>query len=113
MKLCLSRVDPCFYNGTCANTAGSYKCNCASAKTGKNCQLEKKACDGNPCKGSKICALSERAPNGYQCVDEGLEMVMVLSGGQQGSLFDIEKQVENIIRSAPNNVNEVSWIVFR
>lgn len=98
--------DPCFYNGTCANTAGSYKCNCASAKTGKNCQLEKKACDGNPCKGSKICALSERAPNGYQCVDEGLETVMVLSGGQQGSLFDIEKQVENIIRSAPNNVNE-------
>ena len=40
-------------------------------------------------------------------------MVMVLSVGQRGSLFDLEKQVENIIRSAPNNVNEVSWRVLR
>lgn len=82
-------------------------------KTGKNCELEKKACEGNPCNGSKICALSERALHGYQCVDKELEMVIVLSVGQRGSLFDLEKQVENIIRSAPNNVNEVSWRVLR
>ena len=40
-------------------------------------------------------------------------MVIVLSVGQRGSLFDLEKQVENIIRSAPNNMNEVSWRVLR
>ena len=99
--------DPCFYNGSCTNTAGSYKCNCTSDKTGKNCELEKMACGGNPCSDSKICALSERASLGYQCVDKELEMVMVLAGSQQGSMFDLEKQIENIIKSAPNNANVV------
>ena len=65
------------------------------------------ACDGNPCSDSKICALSERASLGYQCVDKELEMVMVLAGSQQGSMFDLEKQIENIIKSAPNNANVV------
>lgn len=101
-------ADPCFYNGSCSNTDGSYKCNCISAKTGKNCELEKAACDNNPCNNSDICTLSERSPSGFQCVDKQLEMAMVLTGDQSVSKFDLEKEIENLIKSAPNNANSVS-----
>ena len=101
-------ADPCFYNGSCSNTDGSYKCNCTSAKTGKNCELQKAACDNNPCKNSEICALSERSSGGFQCVDKQLEMVMDLAGDKRPSVFDLEKEIENLIKSAPNNANAVS-----
>ena len=100
-------ADPCFYNGSCSNTAGSYKCNCMSSKTGKTCELEKSACDNSTCKDSEICALSERSPNGFQCVDKKLEIAMVLVGGKRSSVFDLETEIENVIKSAPNNANSV------
>lgn len=100
-------VDPCFYNGSCSNTDGSYKCSCTSSRTGKNCELEKSACDNSTCKNTEICALSERSLNGYQCVDKQLEIAMVLAGDERSSVFDLEKEIENLIKSAPNNANSV------
>ena len=35
-------------------------------------------------------------------------MVMVLTGDQSVSKFDLEKEIENLIKSAPNNANSVS-----
>ena len=102
-------ADPCFYNGSCSNTAGSYKCNCISSKTGKKCELEKTACDNSTCKSSEICALSERSPNGYQCVDKKLEIAMVLGGDERSSVFDLETEIENLVKSAPNNANSVRY----
>lgn len=50
-------------------------------KIGKNCELEKKVCEGNLCNGFKICVLFECVFYGYKCVDKELEMVMVLFVG--------------------------------
>ena len=100
-------ADPCFYNGSCSNTAGSYKCDCISSKTGKKCELEKSACDNSTCKNSEICALSERSANGFQCVDKRLEIAMVLDGNTPGSVFDLKTELENLIKSAPNNADSV------
>lgn len=104
---CSFLADPCFYNGSCSNTAGSYKCNCISSKTGKKCELQKSACNNNTCKNSEICALSERSPDGFQCVDKRLEISMVLGGDRPSSAFDLETEIENLIKSAPNNANSV------
>ena len=100
-------ADPCFYNGTCTNTAGSYQCGCTSSKTGKKCELEKAACDSKPCNGTDICALSERSPRGFQCVNKQLETTMVLVEDKYSSVYDVEKAIENLIKTAPSNSNMV------
>ena len=78
-----------------------------SSKTGKKCELENSACDNSTCKSSEICALSERTHNGFQCVDKKLEIAMVLGGDKPGSVFDLETEIENLIKSAPSNANSV------
>ena len=100
-------ADPCFYNGSCTNTDGSYQCKCTSTKTGKKCELEKAACAGNPCNGSDICALSERSSRGFQCVNKQLETVMILSEDKYSNVYDLEKEIENLIKTAPSNANAV------
>ena len=106
--------DPCFYNGTCSNTDGSYKCSCTSVTTGKTCELDKAACDGNPCNGTDTCVLSDRSSRGFQCVNKQLETVMILPEGRSyGSVFDLEKEIENLIKSAPNNAKKVRWTFYK
>lgn len=100
--------DPCFYSGTCFNTDGSFKCTCTSAKTGKTCELEKAACNGNPCNGTDVCVLSDRSSSGYQCVNRELETTLILSEGRAySSVYDLETEIENLIRTAPNNAKKV------
>ena len=113
LKQLLLLADPCFYNGTCTNTDGSYKCSCTSDKTGKKCELEKAACEGNPCNGTDICALSERSSRGFQCVNKQLETVMTLPEGlKYSSVYDLENKIENLIKTAPNNANMVRCTSF-
>lgn len=40
-------------------------------------------------------------------MDKKLEMAMVLVGGKRSSVFDLETEIENLIKSAPNNANSV------
>ncbi|XP_067023578.1 protocadherin Fat 4-like isoform X2 [Acropora muricata] len=99
--------DPCFYSGTCFNTDGSFKCTCTSGKTGKTCELEKAACNGNPCNRTDICVLSDRSSSGFQCANRELETTLILSEVRvYSSAYDLETEIENLIRTAPNNLEK-------
>lgn len=105
IKTFLLFLGPCL-NGTCTNTVGNYQCKCTSYSTGKNCNLRKDACAGNPCNKTEICVLSEMHATGYKCLnsDKLIEMKYTKGIGGDGDKFDLEKTIKEVIISAPDNL---------
>ncbi|KPM08515.1 EGF domain containing protein [Sarcoptes scabiei] len=62
---CHDRGSPCEHGGTCVNTPGSYRCDCAVGFAGTRCEVNINECDSNPCQNEGTC-LDERGS--YRCV---------------------------------------------
>jgi len=48
-------TDLCEHGGTCVNTQGGYRCDCAPGFTGPRCEDNIKECNSNPCQNSGTC----------------------------------------------------------
>ena len=62
---CSPSISYCVNKATCINTAGSYKCTCASGYTGINCETNIDECNSNPCLNSGSCT---DGINEYTCI---------------------------------------------
>lgn len=47
--------NPCEHGGSCVNTPGSYRCNCALAWTGPFCDQNINECASSPCQNEATC----------------------------------------------------------
>lgn len=62
-----SSNNPCYPNGNCINTNGSYECNCSDAYTGPNCQEQKLFCKDTTCSNYSTC---NNTVGGFVCICE-------------------------------------------
>ncbi|KAK3739519.1 hypothetical protein QZH41_016191, partial [Actinostola sp. cb2023] len=111
-KQCSIDVNECLrapcLNGKCKNKIGTYECACPTNFTGKNCHLRKDACAGGPCNASELCVLSEMDNSGYKCIHESNQIVMIHKEIiDESKSFDLEREIEGMIKSAPNT-NDVN-----
>ncbi|KRY18790.1 Neurogenic locus Notch protein [Trichinella patagoniensis] len=56
--------EPCWFNGTCVNTAGSYRCQCRNGTFGRDCHENVNDCASNPCLHGGVC---RDLVNDYKC----------------------------------------------
>ncbi|XP_060572897.1 delta-like protein 1 [Ruditapes philippinarum] len=57
--------NPCWPNGECVNTDGSYTCNCSKPYTGPNCQEQIIYCNDALCSNHSVC---NNTAEGFQCL---------------------------------------------
>ncbi|KAL9987869.1 hypothetical protein ACROYT_G002244 [Oculina patagonica] len=56
--------NPCQNGASCAELQGSYRCDCTSGFSGKNCEIDTNECMNSPCKNGGKCVNSQGS---YRC----------------------------------------------
>ncbi|KAL4239882.1 Calcium ion binding [Mactra antiquata] len=90
VNLCLS--DPCYNNGVCTPTLGSYTCDCQGFATGTNCENLIRLCDANQ---------TPTCQNGGHCINYPGYTTCMCRSGYSG---DICEKKSDICEQNPCNI---------